>query len=181
MKDVFEIVGELTYMRDNFVDPVLIELRNGQRSNPRQRIEKLDALHPNTERVSSVGGNSKIYVKDGGRVKERQSYQVVAHYLLGKDISVPDIAIFPFGIDGVTDAGSAIFQDPNASKMRSICLVYPPMNNGDHWLQHPVEPLFNIDEDGVVLARFNDLPTPTELQLLLNILDQFEVESLPKK
>ncbi|MDB5163899.1 MAG: hypothetical protein JWS12_517 [Candidatus Saccharibacteria bacterium] len=174
-EELFRTVGELVGMRKDIVEPSLIELREGYLANPRQRIEKVTAAHPNTPSVTSVSGNSAIFVNERGRIKQKQVFGTgTAHFLRPIDHRNPWIAIYPYGIENVTSSGSPIFHDPDTNRMRAIALEYPQRNRSLQWLQYPVEPLFNVDEDGTVLARFSDQPTPAELQLFYDILEQFE-------
>ncbi len=177
--NLFETLGTMVDMQRHFTGPTLVELRDGDIPNPRDRIEKIAVNWANNNGMSSMGGNSNIFVKEKGRIKTLNMSGVTAHYLRSSDQDHGSfvVAIYPFGIEAVTDRRQPIFQDPSTSRMRAVVLELPLADRELHWLQKPVEPLFNIDEDGTVLARFSEQPTPTELQLLQDILEQFEVNS----
>lgn len=123
--------------------------------------------------VSSGGGNSPVYILERDRLRTYTAKHVVGHHLRDPDHKLPMISIYPFGVAGLTSDKRPIFQHPETTTMKSIVLEDQNYNSGA-WLQRPIEPLFNIDQDGTVLARIADCPTPGELQLLNDILDRFE-------
>jgi len=166
-------------MKRNLSSIALAELR-GDRPDVRSRIEKLILAWPsgvtrNGYDAISVGGNSGIYIP-GKHVPVIVdiAHNITAHYLRPQDNGLPSFVIYPFGIVNLTDEGRPVFEDPAKSTMRSVALEFRADEHRSHWLQQRVEPLFNVTDNGAVLARFHDQPTPTELQFVRDILDEWE-------
>ena len=88
------------------------------------------------------------------------------------------IAVYPYEILGQTEAGQPIFADPETNTRTSVVIEYRDDYRAG-LLQRRVEPLFHIDEDGRVYSKLYDQPTPAELQLMMDILDQFEEVTEP--
>ncbi|HUC88144.1 MAG TPA: hypothetical protein VMR95_03275 [Candidatus Binatia bacterium] len=171
-----ETVRTLDLMQRNLSSVALAELR-GNSENTRTRIERLTKTWPHGNTTSgyevvSSSGNSTLLVDGRHGPTEMVARNISAHYLwfLGKDL--PRLVIYPFGIVNVTDKKLPVFEVPGV--MRSIALEYKPDEHTNAWLQNPVEPLFNVTDSGTVLSRFYDQATPRELQLVNDILDEFE-------
>lgn len=182
VKNGLETVRELAQMQQDLSVTVLHELRNGDNPDPRTRIDKIRSAYPQEyERgVYSNAGNSSFFIlNDGGRRVEQSVSGTTIQYLgaLGDTMRV---AIYPYGLAGTTEARQPIFEDPEISKRVSVVLEYGDDEWNAHLLKRRVEPLYNIDQDGNVFARFTDQPTPTELGLLYSILDQFEEITQPQ-
>jgi hypothetical protein len=174
-----ETLGNLEGMATDLSTHALLELRGGYRPDIRQRLEKV-MTGPNGisetrggHRVSGTGGNSPVFLMKNNKLTTEHTYGVSARYLRVKDNDLT-IAIYPFGIQGLTQDSRPIFENPKESKMRSVVIEYDRYTDNVGWLQRRVEPLFNIEEDGSVYARISDQPTSGELQLINDIIEEFE-------
>lgn len=177
-REIAATVRELMKLKQTTGALVLERLRSEGKPDPRTRIEKIRAAHPSDYEmgVSSVGGNSNIYLfNKRGRRTERFISGTNAYYLRkrGEDFC---IALYTYGVAGLTEAGQPIFEDPDTTQRVSVVIEYEEqaLDHTHPWLQRRIEPLFNVDIDGTVFARISDQPTPTELAFLGDILDRFE-------
>lgn len=175
-RELQETIGEMIRLKHDIVDAVQAELR-GNAQNPYDRIEKISAEWPNGYRrgysLGSVGVNSYMNVlNERGIPTTVQASGTRVHYLRFSKAELPDIAIYPYGIVAVLADKTPVFDDPETSSRRSVVLQYN--SSEDHTLLRPVEPLFNVDSFGLVLAPIMDPPTVQEYALLDAILSHFE-------
>lgn len=171
-----EQVGMLVQMEECLTKPVLDGLREADKPDPKTRLDKIWAASPRDYEKGVYGnaGNSTIHVFDdqGRRTEEFISGLSVLYLSQRGDDHC--IAVYPYGIVGVTEAGEPIFEQPDTSQRQSVVIEYTDPAYRAGLLQRKVVPLYNIDSDGRVYARMTDQPTPTELQLFYDILNQFE-------
>ena len=183
VKNGLETVKELAQMQQDLSVAALHELRNGGSPDPRTRIDNIRSAYPREyERgVYSNGGNSSFFVFDErGRRDEQFVSGTSIQYLDTLGDRKMKIAIYPYGLAGTTEAGEPIFEDPGVTKRVSVALEYGDHDYGTPFLKRRIEPLFNVDQDGNVFSRLTDQPTPAELGLLYDILDQFEEVTQPQ-
>ncbi len=176
---IFDTVGELITLDEDFALANLRERQEGEEKNPRVRIDRLITARANMHTgFSTFGGNSSYLIEQKGRLVRKNAFGFSAASLRRQpvDPDIPDIDILPLGIRGLTHPDKQpIFHEHDAD-MRSIVLKVPAGPNKGY-LEEPVEPLFNIHKDGTVLVRFRDQPTPEELKLFYEIVEAFEYAS----
>jgi hypothetical protein len=173
----FDTIATLTEMRATLVGTVLDSLRTGDRLNSRGRIEAIVKGHPNNNIATSTGGSFSV-LSEKHVIGQRHRVGVVTmrgtiHTLRAQDPKLPDVVIFPVGINRLYEGGIPIFENPDLNRMRSIALL-PPSDGYEDYHERPAIPLFNVEYDGTVLAQTHMQPTATELEFLDSILTRFE-------
>lgn len=172
--NVFEKIKTLVDMQQDLGQAALNQLR-GAHPDPRSRIDRIWE-HPPLDYeggVHSTGGNSNVFTMNADNERVERFVSGTRALYLGHTRDDHQVAIYPFGIVGLTEAGQPIFEDPENPKQVSVVIEYDGLAN-KQWLQRSVSPLFNIGPEGNVHARLTDEPTPAELQLLHDILETFE-------
>lgn len=171
--DFFTNLKALVDLRNDTTHSQRLEFMDSRKPDARTRIENISRGWPSdhASRVSSVGGNSNMYTMIDGVVEEYFVSGTIRHSLNSDNFDLPTVVIYPFGITSQLADGRAVFEHPDTARMRSIALE---CDKNKTWLERRVEPLFNIDKNGAVYTNLVNQPTAEELELLDNILEQFE-------
>lgn len=175
-QELFGELNELTGMNRDIVPSALIELRGGLRENPIEIIKWITRQRADFDNgFSNVGGNSNYLVNHNGRIQTEwyQGFQTAVLRAVPPVRETPDIEIWPLNVSGTYEPGLLTFFPTSKGAAPRFSVVLTRPSSEDHTFLQPAAPLFNVREDGVVLARINEPPTPDELGLFQDILDSF--------